>query len=67
MIVILYLISGIQSTPTTDITMITIVIIVVVVVFMVLVLIAGILSSDLLCVVYFKKRCYKLKGTLSYC
>ena len=63
MIIILYLLLGTQSTPTTDITMTTLRITIVAVVGGVLglvVLITGILLC-VLCIVYFKKR---LKGTL---
>ena len=67
-IVILYLILGIQPSPTTDITMISkrITIIAVVGGVLGLVLITGILLC-VLCIMYFKKRwyTYKLKGTLS--
>ena len=67
MIVILYLILGIQPSPTTDITIISKGITRVAVVGGVLgvVLITCILSG-VLCTVYFKKRWYryKLKGTL---
>ena len=66
MIVILYLILGTQPTSTTDPIMTFQVIIIVVVAggVLVLILIIGIFLLYVLC---FKRKCHKLKGTLSYC